>query len=195
MSAMMSWIDWMSLLDLLNTPDPNQPYQSRHEDFFAQLAEALDEKNEKKFCFLARQWVLYHAGISDADQGRRIHNYANRFMDEWYANKTGPDVRERFRKAIWGRCNEGGRDWNNFQPCTPKLSGISKTLSTWTQRYTNEMAKHDVLWAKKFTAARITLSDKARTMPLLQFKYTVLAASERLDCPFTLLYAGLHGEF
>ena len=156
MSAMMSWIDWMGLLDLFNTPYPNRPYGNRQEDFFSKLYEAMDDHDEKKFIWLCRHWILYHAGIQDADQGKKIWDTVNEYMDKWYKNKTGPDLYARFRKAIYGDCPHAGESYNNYQPCPPPKCGWPD--KKWNDYY-NKLRAKDWDFTCKVIDARNKLND------------------------------------
>lgn len=183
MSAMMSWLDWLGLLDLFNTPYPNRPYGSREEDFFTHLAEDLDLHREQQAKFMARQWILYHAGIQDADQGRKLWNYIDRYCDTRYPNHADAP-REVFRKAIWGSCKEGGKDYNNFQPCRPPKCN-------WTDKEWNDCLNSINKikgWEKQkvIINARNKLHDMNLKGPMKEFTY--LAAAERLDVPYCFMW-------
>ena len=194
MSAAMSFKDWISLLDLFNTPYPNNPFGGPDE-FYAKLAEAIDEHNEGKFIFLARQWILYHAGINDADQGQKIWSYVDQYLDRWYKNKTGPDVYARFRHAIYGDCKAGGKAWYNYQPCPVH---INRNYIHTLDAFENQMHRYEdrgKQWQQAFAMARIKFMDLQKKVNDRFFMYTVQATAERLNVEPTLLVAGLRGEF
>ena len=196
MSAMMSFFDWLGLLDLFNTPYPNQPYGSRDADFFAQLAEAIDNHNEARFIYLCKHWIRFHYGIQDADQGRKIWNYVNNYLDRWYVNKTGPDVYARFRREIYGDCKGAGESYNNYQPCPPVIGQVYTNLAQFTKALDDERKGKNAKWDNMFANARIKLSDMIeRGLPNKLIKYTCITIAERLNCSPALLYSGLHGEF
>ena len=175
MSAMMSWVDWLSLLDLFNTPYPNRPFMDKNQHLFDALAEARAAHKEKRFISLCRHWILYHAGIQDADEGQKIWEQVNQYLDKWYVNKTGPDVYARFRKAIYGNCPHAGESYNNYQPCPPPacLTGKPWSDKVWNAYYA-KLRNTDWPFSKRVIACRNKLNDiKANA-------YTRIAAAERI---------------
>ena len=196
MSAMMSFFDWLGLVDLFNTPYPNQPYGSRDSDFFAKLAEAIDNKNEAQFIYLCKHWIRFHYGIRDADEGRKIWNYVNQYLDRWYKNKTGPELYARFRRAIYGNCEGAGESYNNYQPCPPKVGPRITTLKEFSEKLDEARQGKPPTWDNRFANARIKLANMVEhKAPDLLVRYTCLSIAEGLDCPPNLLFSGLHGEF
>ena len=190
MSAKWSFIDFLSFLDLINTPYPNQPYGNTEEGFFAHLAECIDTKDRNQFVFFARQFVLFNAGFVDADKGKKIHDYLNQYVDKNYPNHADAP-RNNMRRAIWGDGEACGKSYYNYQPCFPNFT-YYKDLKTWSheQQY---WSSHYPNLNQKFTDARIKLSDDIQHNRFN--KWYALAIAERLKCGYSLLVSGLRGEF
>ena len=187
MSADWGLIDFLNFLDLIDTPYPNQPYGNTEDSFFAMLAECIDNNDREKFIYYARKFVLYHAGLEDADKGKKIHDYVNQFCDRNDKNHTGPDFNE-MRKAIWGEGEKCGKSYYNYQPCMPLHLGPEITnADKWQEVYRAWYKRYPKL-EQKFIDARIRFMDKFD-------KWQALAVSESLHCSYNLLCGGLRGQY
>ena len=203
MSAMWSFWDWMSFLDLFNTPYPNQPYMSTRnpEELFLKIDEA---KTKDEVVHFLRHFVCYNVGVVDADCGRSIAKHVRFIIRErgWNNVPGKPtidkteDVFNRLRVRIYGGCKGAGLDWNNFQPCPPKPWYVYKDLKTFMLAYNHaaNCKKRIHKWPQQFQACRNKLADDPNK-DTDRWKYTVHLMAKQLNCKPGLLAGGLKKEF
>ena len=201
MSAMWSFWDWMSFLDLFNTPYPNQPYMATRnpEELFLKIDEA---KTKDEVVHFLRHFVCYNVGVVDADCGRSIAKHVRFIIRErgWNNVPGKPDLDQtekvfnRLRQRIYGSCHGAGEDFNNFQPCPPKTWAPYKTLPIFQVAYMQFSAKRSQKWAQRFQACRNILADDPHK-DTDRWKYKVNLMAEQLNCPAALLAGGLKKEF
>ena len=201
MSAMWSFWDWMSFLDLFETPYPNGPFSDTRnpEELFTKIDQV---KTKKELVYWLRHFVYYHVGDQDADTGRSIAKHIRYIIRErgWNKVKNNPDqdntekVFDNLRVQIYGNCTGAGLDWNNFQPCPPDNWYTYTDINNFERAYAKASKGRGDKWAEQFQACRNKLAD-AKNKNTDRWKYTVLLMAERLDVDPGLLAGGLKKEF
>ena len=201
MSQLLSWEDWLGLLDLFDTPYPNRPFTG--EKWNVNLYAKMDDaKTEQDLIDVTRPWVLLHIGPTLADEGASINKHIKFWIRERGLDKDKNDphidltenVFEDLRLKIYGNCKEAGRDYNNYFPCPPPDWHVYKNLPDWKAEFEKETKGKSEEWQQKFTAGRIKLADM-KHKDSIYWRYAVMVTAERLGVSYAVMAGGLKKEF
>ena len=201
MAAMWSFWDWMSFLDLFNTPYPNQPYMSTRnpEELFLKIDESQTRGEVVHFL---RHFVFYNVGVVDADNGRSIAKHLRFIIRErgWNKVKGQPDIDNtehvfnQLRVRIYGECKGAGEDFNNFQPCPPTKWHVYTDINKFETAFSHWSKGKSDKWEEQFQACRDILADD-KHKETDRWRYKVMLMAEQLSVPPSLLAGGLKKEF
>lgn len=119
--------DFVSLACLTNTPYPNDVATAvlglNHRDLKQVVIKNFETSSREQLISSMRVFVAMYVGPVNSDLGYLIRE----LMWDWCKkhDKRPPDQGvnsgevEDLRKQIYGPCKEGGRDYNDYQPCKP----------------------------------------------------------------------------
>lgn len=201
MSQVLSWEDWLGLLDLFDTPYPNQPftYAKWNIDLFGKIDDA---KNEQDLVDIVRPWVLLHKGPVLADEGASIEKHIKFWIRERgldkipgnpYIDKTA-SVWSDLRIKIYGTCRGAGEDYNNYYPCPPAEWFVYRKLKDWEDEFEKESKGKSQQWNDHFASTRIKLASM-KNKDNDYWRYAVMIAAEKLGVSYKVMAGGLKKEF
>lgn len=200
--------DFVSLACLTNTPYPNDMATAilglNHRDLKQVVIKNFESSNREQLVSSMRVFVAMYVGPVDSDLGYLIR----KLMWDWCKkhDKRPADQGvnsgevEDLRKQIYGPCKEGGRDYNDYQPCKPPAFTPIKSIEEFNKEF---KAAGGPNWSNakedKFNEIRGHLADLWQRMVKGRnhkpWPYIVHAMAKELGVSDRLMEGGLKKEF